>query len=89
MDVLEKKHAILITEFDRYVVEHPKFAAKIPRNAQVVLQVEGDEQYNAWSRRLAERQRESRQPVVYVHVRGLRPARSRLVRPVLGENPRL
>ncbi len=33
MHVLEKKHAILMTEFDRYVVEHPKFAAQIPRNA--------------------------------------------------------
>ena len=87
MDILEKKHAILMTEFDRYVMEHPNFAAKIPRNAQVVLQVESDEEYNAWSRKLAERQREPRQPVVYVRVKGLKPARSRLVRPTLGESP--
>lgn len=46
IDILEKKHAILITEFDRYVVEHPEFAKKIPQNAQIVLQVEGDEEYN-------------------------------------------
>jgi hypothetical protein len=39
IDVLEKKHAILATEFDRYVVEHPEFAAKNPQNAQIVLQV--------------------------------------------------
>ena len=38
IDVLEKKHAILVTEFDRYVVEHPKFAVNIPRNSQIVLQ---------------------------------------------------
>jgi hypothetical protein len=69
-------------------VEHPKFAAKIPRNAQVVLQVEGDEQYNTWSRQLAERQRESGQPVAYVNIQGLKPARSRLVRPTFGEPPR-
>ena len=87
MDILEKKHAILMTEFDRYVMEHPNFAAKIPRNAQVVLQVESDEEYNAWSRRLAERQREPKQPVVYVRIKGLKPARSRLVRPTLGESP--
>jgi hypothetical protein len=31
IDVLERKHAILLTEFDRYVVEHPEFAVKIPR----------------------------------------------------------
>ena len=88
MDVLEKKHAILMTEFDRYVMEHPKFAAKIPRNAQVVLQVEGDEKYNVWSRKLAERQRELGQPVIYVHTKGLKPVRSRLVRPTFGESPR-
>jgi hypothetical protein len=44
IDILERKHAILVTEFDRYVVEHPEFAVDIPRNAQIVLQFEGDEQ---------------------------------------------
>ncbi|OIO42808.1 hypothetical protein AUJ63_01830 [Candidatus Pacearchaeota archaeon CG1_02_35_32] len=72
IDVLEKKHSILVTEFDRYVVEHPEFAAKIPRNAQIVLQVEGDEEYNRWSRELADRQREPGQVVVYVKVKGLK-----------------
>ena len=89
MDVLEKKNASLMTEFDRYVIEHPKFAAKIPRNAQVVLQVAGHERYNIWSRKLAEQQREPGQPIIYVHIKGLKPARSRLVRPTLGENPQL
>jgi len=80
-EVLEKRHAILATEFDRYVLEHPEFAVKIPPNAQVVLQVEGDDEYNEWSRRLAEKQREPGQPFVYVKVKGLRPARSRLIKP--------
>jgi hypothetical protein len=80
-EVLEKKHAILVTEFDRYVIEHPEFAVKIPQNAQVVLQVEGDDEYNEWSRQLAERQREPGQPVIYVKVKGLKPARSRLIKP--------
>ena len=86
MDILEKKHAMVMTEFDRYVIEHPNFAAKIPRNAQVVLQVENDEEYSAWSRKLAERQREPGQPVVYVSIKGLKPARSRLMRPILRES---
>jgi hypothetical protein len=80
-EILEKRHAILVTEFDRYVVEHPEFAAKIPANAQVVLQVEGDEEYNDWSKQAAERQREPRQPAIYVKVKGLKPAKSRLVKP--------
>ena len=81
MEILEKKHAILATEFDRYVIEHPEFTMKIPRNAQIVLQVEGDEEYNKWNRQLAERQREPGQRVVYVKVKGLKPAKSRLLKP--------
>lgn len=81
IDIFEKKHAILVTEFDRYVVEHPEFAAGIPQNAQIVLQVEGDEEYNEWSRKLAEEQREPGQPVVFVKVKGLRPVKSRLIKP--------
>lgn len=81
IEILERKHAILVTEFDRYVVEHPEFAVEIPRNAQIVLQLEGDEEYNQWSRQLAENQREPGQKVVYVKVKGLRPARSRLLKP--------
>ncbi|MBI4714835.1 MAG: hypothetical protein HY760_02660 [Nitrospirae bacterium] len=83
IDILEKRHAILVTEFDRYVVEHPEFSENIPPNAQVVIQVEGDEEYNEWSRQLAERQREPGQPVVYVRVKGLKPAKSRLINPEL------
>jgi hypothetical protein len=81
IEILERKHAILVTEFDRYVVEHPEFAVEIPQNAQIVLQLEGDEEYNQWSRQLAENQREPGQKVVYVKVKGLRPARSRLLKP--------
>ena len=81
IDILEKRHAILVAEFDRYVVEHPEFAVKIPQNAQIVLQVEGDEEYNSWNRQLADKQRESDQVVVYVKVKGLKPAKSRLIKP--------
>jgi 3-methyladenine DNA glycosylase Tag len=80
-EILEKKHAILVTEFDRYVVEHPEFAASIPRNAQVVLQIEQDDAYNEWSAQLAQRQREKGQDVAYVRIKALKPARSRLVEP--------
>jgi len=81
LDILEKKHGILVTEFDRYVVEHPELAEQIPPNAQIVLQVEGDEEYNRWSVQLAEKQRERDQPFVFVKIKGLRPAKSRLIKP--------
>ena len=85
LDLFEKKHAILVAEFDRYVIEHPEFAVNIPQNAQIVLQVEGDEEYNECSRQLADRQRESDQIVANVKVKGLKPAKSRLIRPVLSK----
>jgi len=31
------KNLIFSTEFDRYIIEHPEFAAKVPLNAQVVF----------------------------------------------------
>lgn len=85
MNVYEKKQAVLVTEFDRYVMEHSEFAAKIPPGAQVVIQVEGDEAFNAWATELAKRQREQWQAVVYVHVKGLKPMHSRLEEPVIQE----
>lgn len=85
LDVMEKKHAILATEFGRYIVEHPEFAAEIPKNSQIVLQIEGDEKYNTWSRTLAEKQREKGQRAVYVSIKGLKPAKSRIIKPVLAK----
>ncbi len=81
VDILEKKHATLVVEFDRYAVEHPEFAEKIPKNAQIILQVYGDDEYNKWSIQLAKKQRDPRQPVVYVKVKGLKPPKSRLIKP--------
>ena len=81
IEIFEKKHAILVTELDRYVLEHPELAEKIPRNSQIVLQVEGDVEYNEWSKELAARQREPGQQVVYLKVKGLKPAKSRLIEP--------
>ncbi|MFQ5665158.1 MAG: DUF5647 family protein [Candidatus Binatia bacterium] len=74
----EERNAELVAEFDRYVMEHPAFAARIPRGAQVVLQLSGDPKFNAWLRRLARKQRQPGQPVVVVDIRKLLPARSRI-----------
>jgi hypothetical protein len=49
MNVYEKRNAMLAVEFDRYVRDHPSFAARIPCGAQIVLQipVETDDQDQA------------------------------------------
>ena len=83
MNVYEKRNAMRGVEFDRYVRDHPSFAARIPRGAQIVLQITGETKFNTWARRLAERQREAGQPVVYVTVERLQAPKSRLISPRL------
>ena len=51
----ERLNSVLGYEFDRYVMEHPGFAEKIPLGATVILQLEGNDAYNRWSRRIAEK----------------------------------
>jgi hypothetical protein len=46
MNVYEKRNAMLGVEFDRYVRDHPSFAARIPRGAQIILQIPGDTKFN-------------------------------------------
>ena len=83
MNVHDRRNATLGVEFDRYVRDHPAFAARIPRGAQVILQLPDGPKFNAWARRQAKRQRDRGQPVVLVTIGRVRPAKSRLVSPRL------
>ncbi len=67
-----------MTEFDRYVREHPDFAVRLPDNALVAMLVEGDEEFNRWSQEGTKRQAETGQPVVYVKIKKIQPIRSRI-----------
>jgi len=78
MNVFERKNSDLVTEFDRYVREHPEFADQIPDGALVAVLLEGDEEFNRWSRDGAQRQAEQGQPIVYVKIKQLEPVRSRI-----------
>ena len=78
MNVFEHKNAELVTEFDRYVLEHPEFTDQIPDGALVAMLVDGDEEFNRWSREGAGRQTEHDQPIVYVKIIELEPVRSRI-----------
>ena len=77
------KNLILSTEFDRYVIEHPEFAGKIPQNAQMVLLPEDDPELCQNNIEIAKAQCEDGQPVVYVHIEKVVPQISRLVNPRL------
>ena len=78
MNVFEQKNSELVTEFDRYVREHPDFADQISDGSLVAMLLEGDEEFNRWSMEGAKRQVEKGQPIVYVKIKQLEPARSRI-----------
>ncbi len=78
MNIYERKNTELIEEFDRYIREHPEFVDDIPKNAVVVMQLEGNAKFNQWSRRLAKSHATNGQPIVYIYIRKLRPLRSRI-----------
>lgn len=80
----EKLQRELLFEFSRYVISNPDFADKIPMGSQIVFLIENNPEFNAWSHRINEKQREPEQPVVFVKIRGLAPAQaSRLIEPQL------
>ena len=78
MNIFEMKNAELVTEFDRFIREHPEFSDKIPNGALVVMLVEGDEGFNKWNIEGAKKQVEKGQPIVYIKVKRLEPIRSRI-----------
>jgi len=78
-----ERNLILTTEFDRYILEHPEFAKKIPANAQIVLLPEDDAELRKKNFEIAKAQREPGQQVIYVQIEKVAPQMSRLINPVL------
>ena len=73
-----EKNSMLIKEFDRYIIEHPDFADTIPDNALVVMQIQGDNEFNSWAREASLSAAEKDTPIVYVTIKELKPVRSRI-----------
>jgi hypothetical protein len=69
---------MLVKEFDRYIIEHPEFVDSIPHNSLVVMQIEGDNEFNAWAREASLSAAEKDTPIVYVTIKELKPVRSRI-----------
>lgn len=57
------------TEFHRYLMENEEFANKIPANAMVIFQIEGEDDFNKWHKKTSLRNREGDQPIIYVYVK--------------------
>ncbi len=73
-----EQNSMLIKESDRYILEHPEFADTIPDNAHVVMQIEGDSEFNAWARETSQSVAGKEAPIVYVIIKELKPVRSRI-----------
>lgn len=73
-----EKNSMLVKEFDRYILEHPEFADTIPDNALVVMQIEGDDDFNTWAREISQSAAEKNTPIVHVTIKELKPVRSRI-----------
>ena len=61
--------AMVSTEFHKYTMENKELAAKIPANALVVFQIEGETDFNNWHKETSLRNRDPDQPIIYVYVK--------------------
>jgi hypothetical protein len=79
------KQLELAAEFARYVAEHPEVDDALPEKSQIYFQIEGEAEFNRYSRDLADRQRqEDGLPLVRVRIKGLAAKQgSRLIEPVV------
>jgi hypothetical protein len=76
----EQLNVDLSLEFFRFTIEHPDWTEQnVPDGAKVVMQLDDDEEFNAWARALAAQTRRPDQPIVLVHIRQLAPIRSRIL----------
>ena len=64
--------AMVSTEFHRYLMENEDFAEKIPANALVIFQIEGEDEFNRWHKETSLKNKEPEQPVILVNVRSWR-----------------
>ena len=79
------KQLELAAEFAQYIADHPEVDDLLPEKSHIYFQIEGEAEFNRYSRDLAERQRrEEGVPIVLVRIKGLAPPHgSRLIDPVI------
>jgi hypothetical protein len=83
--VFSRRQAELMSEFARYLVDHPEIDASLPERSYIYFEVAGEDAFNRYSRELAENHhRHEGVPPVLVRIKGLAPPHgSRLIEPVI------
>ncbi len=64
--------AMLSTEFHKYLIDNQQLDEKIPPNAMVIFQVDGDDAFNRWHKDMSLRNREKDQPMILIRVKSWR-----------------
>jgi hypothetical protein len=59
---------MLASEFHRYLMENQERSPKLPENVLLIFQVESEEDFNRWHKRMSLRNREADQSVAVVHL---------------------
>jgi hypothetical protein len=75
----------LTAEFAKYLLDHPEIDDQLPEDAYICFQVDGETEFNRYSRDLAQRrEREDGVTAVAVRLKGLAPPQgSRLIEPTI------
>jgi hypothetical protein len=82
-----EKQFELAAEFAQYVADHPEVDELLPEKSHIYFEIEGEPEFNAYSREVAERRKQEGVPLVLVRTKGLAPQVSRLIEPVIGRSP--
>jgi hypothetical protein len=72
---LAKKNMEISFEFSRFLLTHPELEDNIPEGALIIFQIDDDPELSRYNATLASRNRETSQPLVTVHIKGLAPTR--------------
>lgn len=81
------KNNLLNLEFNKYLIEHPSFAARIPNGARIVLLTLYDSELYQENLRLSKKYLEANQKVLYIKIGELAPPpKSRIRKPVLEQS---
>lgn len=70
-----QKQLELTAEFGKYVIDHPEADDALPPESHIYFEVAGEEEFNRYSRQLAEKQLgEEGLPLVCIRIKGRTPA---------------
>jgi len=82
-DDFARRQMELAAEFAKFIMEHPEIDESLPEDSYVYFEIEGESEFNRYSRELAQRrEREEGMIPVCVRAKGLAaPQGSRLIDP--------